>query len=100
MRPQLRSALLLVTLAGAACRDASTGTSSEPGDRMLLASLRGVDAKSGFSPWSDPVNLGAAVNSDGLDQDPTLSPDGLSLYFTSDRAGGYGIWISHRDCPE
>jgi len=100
VRPQLRSALLLVTLAGAACRDASTGTSPEPGDHMLLASLRGIDARSGFSPWSDPVNLGAAVNSDGLDQDPTLSPDGLSLYFTSDRPGGYGIWISHRDCPE
>jgi len=91
VRPSSRSALFIVALVVAACRADSTGTSSEPGDRMLLASLHGADAGSGFSPWSDPVNLGAAVNSDGLDQDPTLSPDELSLYFTSDRPGGYGI---------
>src|SRR5438477_302268 len=29
-----------------------------------------------------------------------LSPDDFSLYFTSDRPGGYGIWASHRECRE
>lgn len=52
------------------------------------------------SEWSTPVNLGPVVNSDGLDQDATLSPDELSLYFASDRPGGYGIWVSHRDCRD
>src|SRR5205823_5829557 len=63
-------------------------------------SLHADDAGAGFSGWSYPVNLGPVVNSDGLDQDPTLSPDELSLYFTSDRPGGYGIWASHRECRE
>jgi len=100
VRPHLRSTLLLVALAAAGCRGDSTGTPSQPGDRILLASLHADDAGAGSSGWSDPVNLGPVVNSDGLDQDPTLSPDELSLYFTSDRPGGYGIWASHRECRE
>ncbi len=100
MRPHLRSTLLLVALAAAGCRGDSTGTPSQLGDRIVLASLHADDAGAGFSGWSYPVNLGPVVNSDGLDQDPTLSPDELSLYFTSDRPGGYGIWASHRDCRE
>src|SRR5438445_12860005 len=63
-----------LALALAGCRGDSTGTPSEPGDRVLLASLHGADAGLGLSAWSDPVNLGPVVNSDGLDQDPTLSP--------------------------
>jgi hypothetical protein len=34
------------------------------------------------------VNLGPEVNSSGLDGGPVLSPDGLSLYFGSERPGG------------
>jgi WD40 repeat protein len=55
--------------------------------------------------WSEPVNLGPTINTAANENNPTLSPDGLSLYFTSDRAGGLGltdIWVSHRacgDCP-
>jgi hypothetical protein len=50
--------------------------------------------------WSVPQNLGAVVNSAAIDQHPALSPDGLSLYFSSERAGGAGgadIWVAHRD---
>lgn len=49
--------------------------------------------------WSEPINLGAAINTAGLEQGPSLSGDGLSLYFSSGRAGGYGgndIWVAHR----
>jgi hypothetical protein len=49
--------------------------------------------------WSEPVNLGAVVNSDGPDTNPSVSPDELSLYFVSQRAGGQGgsdIWVSQR----
>src|SRR6267378_4571506 len=51
------------------------------------------------SEWSEPVNLGAPVNSSVNDMNAALSPDELSLYFVSGRAGGLGgvdIWVSRR----
>jgi hypothetical protein len=33
------------------------------------------------SEWSEPVSLGATINSTFNEQAPSLSPDGLSLYF-------------------
>src|SRR5262249_6636817 len=55
-----------------------------------------------YSSWSEPVNLGAVVNSPGA-LGPAISKDGLSLYFTSGRTGGFGdldIWVSQRASPE
>jgi hypothetical protein len=52
-----------------------------------------------WSNWSAPVNLGSVINSTANDQHPSISQDGLSLYFVSDRAGGYGgldIYVSQR----
>src|SRR5205823_5392008 len=50
--------------------------------------------------WSAPVNLGSAINSASSDQQPAISPDGLSLYFASDRTtgslGGFDIYVSQR----
>ena len=43
-------------------------------------------------PWSEPVNLGPAVNSASSDEQGFLSPDGTTLYFHSNRPGGYGIY--------
>lgn len=54
-----------------------------------------------YSDWSAPVHLGPVVNSSSNDFTPALSPDGLSLYFSSDRLDGFGgfdIWVSRRDC--
>jgi hypothetical protein len=45
-----------------------------------------------LSVWSDPVNLGPLVNSKYDDVDPALSPNGLSLYFSSTRPGGFGSY--------
>jgi len=39
-------------------------------------------------PWGTPVNLGPEINSSGFDAGPVMSPDGLSLYFGSERPGG------------
>lgn len=53
------------------------------------------------SAWSEPQWLGPDVNSPERDLGPSLSPDGLSLYFNSERDGGYGgmdIWVSRREC--
>ncbi|HEV2750026.1 MAG TPA: hypothetical protein VGV12_05815 [Gemmatimonadales bacterium] len=51
------------------------------------------------SEWSEPVNLGAPVNSAANEMNAALSPDELSLYFISTRAGGQGgadIWVARR----
>jgi Tol biopolymer transport system component len=50
-------------------------------------------------PWSVPVNLGSTVNSSAADEHPSLSTDGLTLYFSSTRAGGSGnfdLWVTMR----
>lgn len=45
--------------------------------------------------WGRPRNLGAQVNSGAWESQPSFSIDGKTLYFVSDRKGGYGgmdIW--------
>jgi hypothetical protein len=51
------------------------------------------------SAWGTPINLGPTINSADDDNDPRLSPDGLSLYFDSNRGGGHGgydVWVATR----
>jgi hypothetical protein len=51
------------------------------------------------SPWDPPTNLGPRINSSAYDGWPTLSRDGLTLVFSSDRPGGQGnrdLWRSRR----
>lgn len=43
------------------------------------------------STWSRPVNLGVNVNSRAWDSHPTLSHNDDTLYFASDRIGGFGM---------
>ena len=52
---------------------------------FTLLLLAGTLSGQQFSPWSARVNLGATVNSSWGDFFPTISKDGLSLYFTSSR---------------
>ena len=55
------------------------------------------------SEWSAPVNLGAPINTAANEQGPSLSNDGLSLYFGSDGPGGSGsfdLWVAHRTCQD
>lgn len=47
--------------------------------------------------WTPPLNLGINVNSAEWESQPSLSADGRTLYFVSDRRGGIGrrdIWKS------
>ena len=42
--------------------------------------------------FGEPVNAGPMVNSPNIEMTPSISTDGLSLYFTSDRPDGEGRW--------
>ena len=46
-------------------------------------------------PWGEPVNLGPTVNSSAMDDGASISADGSTLFFTSNRpggVGGYDLW--------
>ena len=52
------------------------------------------------SKWSPPENLMSPINASGREDNPSFSPDGLTLYFASNRPNGQGatdIWSAHRD---
>jgi hypothetical protein len=47
--------------------------------------------------WSLPVNIGPPVNTRAWESQPSISPNGRMLFFTSNRAGGIGgmdLWYS------
>ena len=46
--------------------------------------------QSAQDPWEEPVNLGPTVNSWAYDNHPSISADGLSLYFDSRRPNASG----------
>lgn len=69
------------------------------GAAIVVPSSAAFAATNSAASWSTPVNLSAFINSSANDQQPAISPDGLSLYFTSNRAGGLGgfdMYVSHR----
>ncbi|HEY5749637.1 MAG TPA: OmpA family protein [Chryseolinea sp.] len=52
------------------------------------------------STWGNVRNLGAAINSNAWDSQPSLSHSGDTLFFASDRIGGFGysdIYFSVKD---
>ena len=69
-------------------------TSNRSGNNDLYVAKR----DSMGDPWGSPTNL-AAVNSGVADITPTISSDRLSLYFASNRSGGFGgfdLYVSTR----
>ena len=47
--------------------------------------------------WGKPSNLGSVINTPYWESQPSISPDGYTLYFVSNMPGGYGgndIWKS------
>jgi Tol biopolymer transport system component len=64
------------------------------GTDVWTATRDSVDA-----PWSTPVNLGAPVDTSFTDIHPYVSPDGATLYFSSNRTGAIGgldLYVSTR----
>ncbi len=83
-----------------------TCTISADGRRLIFTSCLGrqgygscdlfISEREG-DEWSEPKNLGDRVNGPEWDSQPTLSPDGRTLYFVSTRKGGMGgrdLWMS------
>jgi len=49
--------------------------------------------------WGVPDNLGPIVNTASVEVSPNISADGLTLFFDSDRPGGFGnsdLWVTTR----
>lgn len=72
-----------------------------------IAGAMSTSHTSSFSAWSEPANLGPAINSPFNEQQPAVSKDGLSLYFASNRPEGaadavldFNIWVSRRACTD
>ena len=80
-------------------RDTRTAIRND-GLEMFLSSSRpggigGLDLwvstrKTTLEPWGAPVNLGPTVNTKDNEGAPALSCDGTTLYFFSNRPGGFG----------
>lgn len=80
----------------------------DPGPAGVLEpdSALASHASAAWSPWSEPVPI-EAVNTPVSEMAPSLSRDGLSLYFQSNRSEPLGldapltvnrIWVSRRAC--
>ena len=67
---------------------------------LLVSAFTTSSGAQKYSDWSTPINLGPIVNSTSLDRGPAISKDELSLYFASNRPGGFGledIYVSQRE---
>src|SRR5262245_11448010 len=66
---------------------------------VLIAALGGTVATPQLS-FGPARNVGPAINTLSIEVGPNLSADGLTLYFVSDRPGGYSgtaeLWMSTR----
>jgi hypothetical protein len=103
MHNQFRKSLGWISLASLSVLFA--GCTMAPSGLSVSNSVGKVPVRYEYGPWSTPENLGSAVNTAANDQHPGISPDGLSLYFHSNRAGNVSgskagttdIWVTHRE---
>src|SRR2546426_6179741 len=95
---RLRTAVLALGALAIGCDPANRPAPAGPTVGGLMADAEASDAPA-WSDWSAPVNLGAVVNSTSNDQHPSISKDGLSLYFVSNRPGGFGGVVNFGVCP-
>jgi len=81
-------------------KQVGTAALTSDGQFMIFAAYRhDVDgmgrtdlysARRNNGKWEKVTNIGGQVNSSYYDSQPTLSADGRTLYFVSDRPGGFG----------
>lgn len=74
--------------------DGKIGTATYANYDLFISYYRDGD-------WSEPANLGPAINNpDSWESQPSISSDGKTLFFASDRKGSYGgtdIWYAERN---
>jgi len=102
MKPIERIALLCALVAVADACTPDKHVLGPGGAKPLTADVTAEDQPA-YGPWGTPVNLGPVINTAANEQHPAISRDGLSLYISSDRPGGFGgtdIWVSHRACTD
>ena len=96
----MKTALRFTHVLALAVLASACGSDKGPvGPEVVTTPMAEVEAQPQFSDWSTPVNLGPVVNSTANEQHPSISRDGLSLYFVSNRTGGFGlndIWVTQR----
>jgi len=73
------------------------GALGGPGDQDIYVARR----QSVTSVWGEPARVPPPVSSPFFDITPTISLDGLTLYFASNRPGPFSppwpdLWVSHR----
>jgi outer membrane protein OmpA-like peptidoglycan-associated protein len=83
-------------------------TVSQDGEWMLFAGRFSEQGYGNFDlyisyytpqGWSEPQNMGTAINTDFWESSPAISPDKRTLYFSSNRPGGFGgrdLYVSYR----
>lgn len=52
------------------------------------------------TPWGEPENLGPIVNSSDIERGPSVTADGLELYFSSRRTGRWELYMSTRQTKD
>jgi hypothetical protein len=75
-----------------------SGALGGPGDQDIYVSRRG----SVNDEWGAPERVPPPISSPFFDITPSISLDGLALYFASNRPGAFSppwpdLWVSHRD---
>jgi hypothetical protein len=69
--------------------------SNRPGG-LGLTDVWAAGRRNRWAPWSQPLNLGSAVNSEAAETRPSLSGDGTVLYFGSTRGSSQDVFASER----
>ena len=80
---------------------------SQDGDWLIFAGYNFINGIGDFDlyrsfntpdGWSEPENLGRNINTESWESSPSLSPDKKTLFFSSNRPGGYGgkdLYVSY-----
>lgn len=98
----------LIPISGVNASD-FVGYYMNPDQNVLFISMKGktsvgqediyVSLKDSLSGWSEPVNVGSSINTEGFEISPFLSEDKKRLYFSSNGHPGLGdadIYVSER----
>ncbi len=84
-------AILMIALFGLQSNDANAAKNSASSANIFCVSLDNAQTEEAGDIFTNKniriINLGAAVNSKAFDYAPTISADGKTLYFVSDREG-------------